>query len=184
MDTATLDRAVAELAAAKGRWAHLSIPVRIAYLHRVRSGVAEVAEEWVAAAVAAKEIRPGSPLEGEEWISGPYAVLTWIAAVTETLQAVAAGADPLAGYPVRTRSDGQVVVPVYPHGLVERLLLHGFTAEVWLEPGAAVEAAGAYRRPAPAGRWRWCSAPATLPRSRRSTCSPSSTPTAKWWSAS
>ena len=47
------------------------------------------------------------------------------------------------GSRVHERPDGQTVVEVYPHDLKERLLLHGFSAEVWMEPG--VSAAGPAR---------------------------------------
>lgn len=129
------DQAVTDLAAAKQRWAGLSIRDRAGYLERLRPLVRDAAAEWVAASVEAKAIPAGSPLAGEEWISGPYAVLTWIAAALETLDAVAAGRNPLEGFPIRQRPDGQTIVRVYPHGLKERLLLHGFSAEVWMEPG-------------------------------------------------
>ena len=154
MDTHQLDTAIAELAAGKDRWAALPVEERIAYLRTVHAGVAAVAGEWVTAACAAKGIPAGSPLAGEEWISGPYAVLGWLGAITETLQAVAEGKDPLAGLPARQRPDGQTVVRVMPYDATERLLLHGFSVEVWMEPGVTPatlreHAAARYRRPAP-----------------------------------
>ena len=55
------------------------------------------------------------------------------------------------------RPDGQTVVEVYPHDVKERLLLHGFSVEVWMQPG--VNAAGLrdtvatfYRRSDPEGQ--------------------------------
>lgn len=133
--TERIDDDLAILSRCKDSWAGVAIPERIAYLRRVHDAVAEIAPEWVAAAVRAKGIAEGSPTEGEEWLSGPYGVLTWIAAVSETLEALAAGADPLAGFPVRQRADGQTVVRVFPHDIPERLLLNGVTADVWMEPG-------------------------------------------------
>jgi hypothetical protein len=47
-------------------------------------------------------------------------------AAIETLEAVARGANPLKGFPIRQRPDSQTIVRVYPHSLKERLLLHGF----------------------------------------------------------
>jgi aldehyde dehydrogenase (NAD(P)+) len=156
MDTALLDRTVADLDAVKNRWARLPVPMKIDLLHRVRTNVAHVADEWVSAAVRAKGLRPGSPLAGEEWLSGPYAVLTWIAAMTKSLERLAA-ADPLAGFRVWERPGGQVVVRVFPHGLEERLLLHGVTVDVWMQPGVDPAALGDtvaafYRRPNPDGK--------------------------------
>ena len=131
----SLDATVGELVGAKDRWARLPIATKIDYLDRLRPYILGAAEDWVAAAVKAKGISPDSQLAGEEWLSGPYGVLAWIVAVTETLRAVAAGNDPLEGFPVHERADGQTVVEVYPHDVKERLLLHGFSVEVWMEPG-------------------------------------------------
>jgi aldehyde dehydrogenase (NAD(P)+) len=129
------DQALADLAAARRRWAELSIPDKAGYLRRLRPLVRDVAAEWVDAAVRAKAIPAGSPLAGEEWISGPYAVLSWMTAAIETLEAVARGGNPLEGCPIRQRPDGQTIVRVYPQSVKERLLLHGFSAEVWMQPG-------------------------------------------------
>ncbi|HSS23666.1 MAG TPA: aldehyde dehydrogenase family protein [Mycobacterium sp.] len=135
MTHSVADQTLADLTAAKPRWAGLSIADKLGYLERLRPLVRDAAAEWVAAAVKAKGIPAGSPLAGEEWISGPYAVLSWMTAAIETLAAVAAGDNPLKGCPIRQRRDGQTIVRVYPHDLTERLLLHGFSAEVWMRPG-------------------------------------------------
>lgn len=135
MRTDQVTRAVDELAVGKKNWARLPLSEKIGYLGKLRPRVLAVAREWVELAVRAKGITPGTPLEGEEWISGPYAVLSWMAAVTPTLEALAAGRDPLRGLPVRERGDGQTIVRVAPYDFKEHLLLHGFSAEVWMEPG-------------------------------------------------
>lgn len=135
MTHTALDQALADLTAAKPRWAGLSVADKLGYLQQLRPLVRDVAAEWVAAAVEAKAIPAGSRLAGEEWISGPYAVLSWMTAAIETLDAVARGENPLKGFPIRRRPDGQTIVRVYPHDLTERLLLHGFSTEVWMEPG-------------------------------------------------
>ena len=179
------DAALEALGAAKDRWARLPVARKIEYLDRLSREVLAAAEDWVAAAVRGKRIPPASPLVGEEWISGPYAVLAWIAAARDTLRAVAAGRSPLDGFDVWERPDGRAVVRVFPHGLKEQLLLHGYTVDVR-------DAAGRDRRRRCPTRWprstsgrirpaasRSSSAPATSPRSRRSTCSTSSSPRAR-----
>lgn len=135
MTNAEPAQAVDELAAGKRKWARLPLQEKIDYLDQLRSRVLGVSREWVGLAVRAKGIRPGSPLEGEEWMSGPYAVLWWLDAVTQTLKAIDGGRDPLRGLPIRQRADGQTIIRVAPHDLAERLLLHGFSSEVWMEPG-------------------------------------------------
>jgi hypothetical protein len=76
MHTGQLDKAVADVAEAKDRWARLALDRKIHYLGQLKRQVLSVAEPWVAAAVRAKGIRPDSQLAGEEWISGPYPLLS------------------------------------------------------------------------------------------------------------
>ncbi|WP_405060511.1 aldehyde dehydrogenase family protein [Kribbella sp. NBC_01505] len=135
MDTVALDQAIGDVTEAKDRWATLPIAGRLDYLNRIRTLVAGRADAWIALAAQAKGLRQDSPLLNEEWLGGPYAVLTWINAVTETLQALDAGTDPLRGSKVSERADGQTVVRVAPHDFNEWLLLNGFSTEVWMQPG-------------------------------------------------
>jgi aldehyde dehydrogenase (NAD(P)+) len=151
MDADRLDADLATLASRKEEWARLPLPDRIELLRATRKGLARVAERWVAAAVRAKGIPEGSPLAGEEWMSGPYAMLYATAALEETLGKLARGASPLPPpSAIRTRPDGQVVLRVFPSTGFDRILYSGVTAEVWMEPG--VTAAGL--RDAAAGYYR------------------------------
>jgi aldehyde dehydrogenase (NAD(P)+) len=135
MDTADLERRVESVRARKDEWARLPIAEQIGLLRRLRPRVDAVAERWVSAASAAKGLPPGSPWSGEEWISGPYAVLHGINALERTLVALAAGRSPLPPGAIRTRAGGQVVVDVFPVTGWDRLLLNGMRAEVWMQPG-------------------------------------------------
>jgi hypothetical protein len=47
-----------------------------------------------------KRLDPAPPLFGGEWISGPYALLSSVSALAETMGALASGNDPLAGYAI------------------------------------------------------------------------------------
>jgi aldehyde dehydrogenase (NAD(P)+) len=157
MTAVRVDQALNDLASSKQKWAQLPLRSKLAYLDQVRALIFAEARAWVEAACVAKGIAVDSPLAGEEWMSGPYAVLTWINAVQETLTDIAAGRDPLEKFPVRQRTDGQTVVTVYPHGLQERLLLNGVSAEVWMQPGMTPaslrdEIATFYKRPSHDGR--------------------------------
>jgi aldehyde dehydrogenase (NAD(P)+) len=152
-----LDQALTDLKSNKQKWAQLALKYKLDYLDRVRVFVFAEARTWVDAACQAKGIAVGSPLAGEEWLSGPYAVLTWINAVQDTLTDVAADREPMKKFTVRQRSDGQTVVTVYPHGRQERLLLNGVSAEVWMQPGTTPaslrnEVATFYKRPSHDGR--------------------------------
>lgn len=129
-----LDATIAELAAGERAWAQLDVPARVALLARTHASVARAAEQWVDAAVTAKNLDPDSQLVGEEWISGPYIVLSSLLALQHSLAAVAAGQSPIATATLGTAPGGRVTVPVLPSNAHEALLLHGFSADVWMKP--------------------------------------------------
>src|SRR5205823_7006677 len=99
----------------------------------------EVAARWVDAAAKAKRIPSDSPLGGEEWLSGPWALLKGLNVLISTLEKIENGKPVVANDSVRTASNGQVVVDVFPTSLFDRLLLSGFSAEVWMQPGVTRE---------------------------------------------
>ncbi|MES2093026.1 MAG: aldehyde dehydrogenase family protein [Actinomycetota bacterium] len=130
-----LDAAITQLAEGESRWAKMSIPARVALLGKVHSSVAAAADQWVNAATRVKNLDPDSAYVGEEWISGPYIVLSTLLALQHTLGAIADGKSPLADTKLGTAPGGRVSVPVLPANAYEGLLLHGFSAEVWMKPG-------------------------------------------------
>ncbi|GAA4397030.1 aldehyde dehydrogenase family protein [Tsukamurella soli] len=137
-----LETAVEDLTKGAAHWATLGLPERIALLQRTHRCTADAAQEWAGAAVAAKGT-PLGPWEGEEWISGPYAALAGLGAAVQSLSLIAEGRSPLDG--VRSgRAPGErtkfIVMPANP---LEWTLFHGFTGEVWLEPGITADRARA-----------------------------------------
>jgi aldehyde dehydrogenase (NAD(P)+) len=154
--TEYLDAALADLQATKTSWARLALAEKIDYLQRLRRRIARVAPAWVAASAKEKGLSADSPWVAEEWVGGPYAVLTSINAYQETLERLDAGRGVLDGFKVWTRPDGRVVVRVYPADLQERALLSGFTTDVWMQPSVTEEslrgtAAAFYRKRDPVG---------------------------------
>ncbi len=153
-----LEAALAVLAERKDAWAQLPVGSKIRYLVEARRVTAAVADQWVAAAAQAKGIPDGSPSVGEEWLSGPWALLFALNRLAETLRALARGeAPPVPRGALRTRPDGQVVVRVFPQSTYDRLLVSGVRAEVWQQPDVQAETLSAhmgsfYRQSAPAGR--------------------------------
>ena len=135
VDEAVLDRLLGELDAGAARWAVTALPERAALLRRTHAAVAEHAEDWALTAARIKGLDPASPLVGEEWLSGPYAVLTGLDRLARTLDALAEGRSPLRDLPFHAAPGGRRAVDVMPLGAVEGLLLHGFRAEVWFPPG-------------------------------------------------
>lgn len=134
-----IDLALKILKSNAAEWAGLAIGHRVEYLTRVAALVSDHAEEWAHASIHGKQIPPGSQLEGEEWVSGPYPTVTWLHECAATLKALADGADPLAGVASRTRAHGQVVSQVYPTNIRERLLLSGYRVDVWMDPEVMLE---------------------------------------------
>ncbi|BFU43843.1 aldehyde dehydrogenase family protein [Krasilnikovia sp. MM14-A1004] len=133
--TAELDQAIAELRDGERGWAAEPLSSRRALLRRLHDNVATHGGEWVRVAAAIKQLPADSPLVGEEWISGPWAVLGYTGALADTMVNLEKGRDLLAGYPVGGAPGGRVAVDVLPHDVFDRLLLSGFRAEVWMEPG-------------------------------------------------
>ncbi|MFX0578230.1 aldehyde dehydrogenase family protein [Nocardia nepalensis] len=134
--TATsIDSAIAALREGEKAWGKTGLAARRALLEQLHANVAAYATEWVETAAVIKGLPANSPLLGEEWSSGPYSLLTSIAALIQTVQALEAGRSPVDGYPIRTAPGGRVAVDVFPHDAFEWLLLNGFHAEVWSRPG-------------------------------------------------
>ncbi|WP_278314724.1 aldehyde dehydrogenase family protein [Lolliginicoccus levis] len=130
-----LDALIDELAAGEKLWSATPLRRRRELLEQVHASVAAAANEWVAAASHIKGLPADSPLVGEEWMSGPYPVLTATAALGESLQALEQGRSPLGAKHVHDGPGGRVAVDVLPYDLANALLLNGFRAEVWLRPG-------------------------------------------------
>jgi aldehyde dehydrogenase (NAD(P)+) len=154
---ARIDRDIAALRSHADEWARLPLPRKVQFLDGIRRSAADVAPAWVAAALQAKGIPGGSPLAGEEWVSGPWAVVNSVARLAETLRAVERTGRPrLPDGAVRTRPDGQVVAEVFPGRAYDRLLFSGIRAEVWMEPGVTADSlpdnmGSLYRQDSPRG---------------------------------
>ncbi|WP_105035263.1 aldehyde dehydrogenase family protein [Cryobacterium aureum] len=138
-----LDLAIAELALGSERWAATTLGARADLLARTAASVAAASAGWVAAAASAKGLDPASSLIGEEWLTGPYGVLTALSALGRTVRSLDRGRSPLARQRFGRAPGGRVTVPVLPHSAWDGLLLHGFTARAWLRPGVSATQARA-----------------------------------------
>ncbi len=152
----SLDRDLETLTAAKTAWARLAIGRKIAMLDDVRRNVHALAADWVNSACNAKGLLPNSAAAGEEWISGPWAVLYALNRYRRTLRWIDVAGEPQLPA-VRAGAGGRTIVRVFPHDAYDRLLLSGITADVWMQPGVTAELAQAqagafYRRAQPEGR--------------------------------
>lgn len=142
-DRALLDTAIADLEVGSRTWAALTVGQRATLLAAVRSDVAAVAEDWARTATESKSLSADHALRGEEWLGGPYGVLGALDAYIETLSRLDNGTNPLDGVRIDRAPGGRIRVHAFPLTTPDRLLLSGFTGEVWLEPGVTPRAARA-----------------------------------------
>jgi acyl-CoA reductase-like NAD-dependent aldehyde dehydrogenase len=133
------DAIVARLADGEAAWARTTPARRRELLAEFATLVDRHAEEWVEIAARIKQLPSDSPLLGEEWISGPWAVLGYVHPLRQTLEQVEEGRDVLAGFKTRSALGGRIAIEVLPHTPFDRLLLNGYRAELWMQPGVTVD---------------------------------------------
>ena len=136
-----LDSALTRLRAGASEWTAFTAAARRDLLRRIRSAVAGAADDWARIAAASKGLEPRHPLAGEEWLAGPYAAIVALDAYIGTLDALARGRSPLAGVRTGTAPGGRTVVHTSPLNAADRILLSGYTTEVWLQPGVTAHEA-------------------------------------------
>ncbi|HEY5230079.1 MAG TPA: aldehyde dehydrogenase family protein, partial [Galbitalea sp.] len=138
-----LDATIARLASNEKSFAALSVADRAKLLDAVHATVADSAADWVDAAARIKRLDSDSPYVGEEWISGPYAVLASLAVLSGALKAISAGKSPLAGRKFGRAPGNRVSISVLPGSTQEAILFNGFRSEVWMPPGVTEQTAKA-----------------------------------------
>jgi acyl-CoA reductase-like NAD-dependent aldehyde dehydrogenase len=135
--TTAMDRALSRLAAHKDAWAAMDIPERIALLDRTRKDLRAIEGRWVAACMAAKDARPETMAEGEEWYSVTV-VYRSIRLLRRALRDIERVGRPRIPGKVTTRTDGRVVAQVVPSDWMERMALPGIRAEVWMDDSVSL----------------------------------------------
>lgn len=129
-----MERALADLQSGKHAWAMSSLEQQAEVIGEVLEIVSDIAKEWVAASAAAKGLSLGSPVEGEEWLTGPYITARNLRLLRRSLLDMhRLGAPRLPGRP-KINAAGHVAVPVIPTDLFDRLLFPFYSAEVWMQP--------------------------------------------------
>ncbi len=136
-----VDARVARLVEKKDEWVATGVPRRMELLQGCIEGLQRVASDWVETACRAKGIPADSQTVGEEWLGGP---MTTVRNVRLLLEALAQGGQPKLPR-THTRTDGQLVVDVFPTNALDKLLYGGFSAQVWIEPGKPASQGRIYR---------------------------------------
>jgi aldehyde dehydrogenase (NAD(P)+) len=136
-----VDTALTDLAQGETVWGRTSLADRARLLDEVSALTAKHAQAWVDAAAVFKKLPASSPLMGEEWLSGPYSVITACGVLAQSIRQLDAGRSPLTGVDLGTAPGGRTTVKVLPSNIFDTLLLNGFSAEVWLEPGVDADTA-------------------------------------------
>jgi len=131
------DAALDALNAAKDTWAKTSIADRISLLDQVKDNLMTVATAWAQTATRLKQIPERSPLSGEEWTSGPYAVMLACNALISTLRQMESKTF-LKHLSKRQLTTGQLAIKVMPYSIWDHLLLSGVKAEVWMKKSVSV----------------------------------------------
>ncbi|WP_405159632.1 aldehyde dehydrogenase family protein [Nocardia sp. NBC_01499] len=140
-DESAIDDALVELTEGEKVWSRTPLRRRRELLDDIHARTGRFADDWVRAARTIKGLDADSPLVGEEWMSGPLAMLQATAALSATLAALEDGRSPLDGVAVKAAPGNRVAVPIMPLSTYDRLLLNGFHGEVWLRPGVDADTA-------------------------------------------
>jgi acyl-CoA reductase-like NAD-dependent aldehyde dehydrogenase len=135
VDEAALNRAVSEVQDRALVWAGTSAHDRAALLERIVSDTFAVAEEWTAAACAAKGYDPQSPEGGEELFSGLGTFVRMAQAFRQSMLDIAEKGRPQYPGPVDHKPGNRIAVRVVPGSIFDKVLYGGITGEVWMEPG-------------------------------------------------
>ncbi|MTV27279.1 aldehyde dehydrogenase [Nitriliruptoraceae bacterium ZYF776] len=145
-----LDAAVAAVADRAQAWLDTDVPARIALLDELLDDTLAASPAWALSAAEAKGIDRDSPMMGEDWLSGPSAVLRNLQLLKQTLTDIERTGRPQPPA-IEVAPNGQVVAKVFPGELYDNLTFPGFTGEIRLQPHVsldeAVERMGRIYRP-------------------------------------
>lgn len=153
-----LDQALAVLRERATSFARAKLADKVAWLREMASRFHELGPRLVVVAGIAKGVPQGSPLEGEEWQSGPIPIIRHLKQLAESLDQVRrVGAPGIDSGRVSFTSQGRAAVEMTPHEWYDGLLYAPFRAKTWLTPQVDVTQlpdvqAAFYKRRDPEGR--------------------------------
>jgi Aldehyde dehydrogenase family len=137
VDHTELDSALAAVSANALAWTSVSPADRATLLERIVADTVAVAEEWNAAACAAKGYDPHSPEGGEELFSGVGTFVRMANAFASSMRDLARKGRPQYPGPVHHKPGNRIAIQVVPATTFDKILYSGMTGEVWMEPGVS-----------------------------------------------
>ena len=146
-----LDELLDRLQEGAKTFASLSVEERITLASTMQAGYLSVADRLVKTACMAKGIEPGSPLETEEWATGPNCVVRQLRLIRESLEALRDTGNTPIGKTGRT-IDGRLAVRAFPMSAIDGLLFKDVTVDVHMQAGVTEDRLDAdrarfYKRP-------------------------------------
>ena len=133
IDKDSLDIILHGLNSAKDAWVERSSLEHIQVLRQIKSNLNIIANDWVKLAAQHKKIPLDSPLMGEEWLSGPYALMSACNAFIKTfLDSDKKNFKKRLN--TRKLSNGQLSIKAIPSSIWDHMILSGVKAEVWMQP--------------------------------------------------
>ena len=151
-----LDQKIEKLQLNKDQWAQKSIQEKINALDHILVQIGKLAQRQVDLAVQAKGLPTDE--QAEEWLGGPMVQARIARQMKESLvhfsQNQTTG---IASKNAHARADGQVVVDIFPHQFLDKMLFMGFKAQLWLDPKVKLDqfqddTAVFYRQSEPKGK--------------------------------
>lgn len=133
------DAAIAAVRGAAERWRTTPPAEQVRLLEALVPTIEAAAERWAAAGCALKGVERGAHAETEEWLGGPYTVLRAVRQLVRSLKDLGERGAPLLPGVAKELPSGQVAAPVFPADPLDRILLRGITAEVWLDPDVTLD---------------------------------------------
>lgn len=124
-----LDEMIARLQEGASAFASLGLPDRIVLIRSMQAGYLQIAERSVQAGCEAKGIPLGTPMEAEEWGTGPWSVVRQLRLLAEALATLArTGNTPLG--PLGQATDGRLMARAFPTNRIDGVLFSGITVDV------------------------------------------------------
>jgi hypothetical protein len=140
LDTVALDAVVNEVADHAATWARTDAAARADLLQQVITDTMAAADDWLAAACAAKGFTPGTTEAGEELFTGIGTFVRMARLLRDALRDIAKDGKPSFAGPVREAADGRLRVQVFPAGAFDRITFPQTTAEIYMQPGVTRDA--------------------------------------------